>query len=905
MKWHQFEASAALKELKSGLATGLSDPEIERLTALHGRNELIVTAVKNPWLILWDQFTSLMAVILILAAVVSALLADYADAIAITAIVIINAIIGFSHEFRAEKAIAALKQLAVPLVRVRRNGVVQELPSFSLVPGDIVLLEAGNVVSADCRLLEVADLQAQESALTGESASIRKTTAALSGADVQIGDRLNMVFMGTFIVAGRGQAVVTGTGMNTELGQIATMIQKVDSEETPLQRRLGQLGKRLALLALLLVALIFTIGLLRGEELRLMLLTAVSIGVAAIPEGLPTVVMIALALGAQRMLARNALVRKLPAVETLGSVTVICSDKTGTLTQNRMKVATIQLADKRVDLAQNSNQAKSEPGMGILLAGCALCNDAVVPKESDASPVPLGDPTETALAVVASEFGLWKSDLDRSFPRIGEIPFTSERKRMTTVHQIPSTEAGVPELTQICKDAGAPCIALTKGAADVLLGISDSIWVNAKIEPLNDEWRSRISTNCNAMAQDGMRVLGHAFRPLLEVPTDWSHALLEQKLTFIGSTGIIDPPRIEVSAAVATCKAAGIRTVMITGDHPLTAQSIANQLGISGSGRILTGTDLDPMTDESLEQLSDETAVYARVSPQHKLKIIQSLQRRGHIVAMTGDGVNDAPALKKADIGVAMGVVGTDVAKEAADMVLLDDNFATIVAAVEEGRVIYDNIRKFAKYILTTNSAEIWVMLLAPILGMPIPLLPLQILWMNLITDGFPALALGVEPAERDIMLHPPHPPTESLFSRGLGRHVLLVGLLMGLISLSVGYFYWQSNHSNWRTVLFTTLTLSQMAHVLAIRSERQSLFQIGILSNKYLVAALSLTAVLQLGLIYLPFLQSVFSTSFLPAWDLGIAIAASSIIFWIVELEKWVQRRNAKQVNASVRIME
>ena len=698
MKWHQFEAAAVLRELNSGLTTGLSDAEIERRIKQYGRNELIVNAVKNPWLILWEQFTSLMAVILILAAVVSAILADYADALAISAIVIINAIIGFSHEFRAEKAIAALKKLAVPLVRVRRNGLVQELPSYHLVPGDIVLLEAGNVVAADCRLLEVADLQAQESALTGESASIKKTTAALSGSDVQIGDRLNMVFMGTFIVAGLGQAVVTGTGMNTELGQIATMIQKVDREETPLQRRLGQLGKRLAVLALLLVALIFTVGLLRGEELRLMLLTAVSIGVAAIPEGLPTVVMIALALGAQRMLTRKALVRKLPAVETLGSVTVICSDKTGTLTQNRMKVAAIQLVDRRIDLDQNSNQAKSDqrnqPGMGILLAGCALCNDAFVPKNSDAASVPLGDPTETALAVVASEFGVWKSDLDSSFPRIGAIQFTSERKCMTTVHQVPLTEAGVPELTQICKDAGALCIALTKGAADVLLDISDSIWINARIEPLNDDWRSRISTNCNAMAQDGMRVLGHAFRPLLEVPTDWNPTLLEQKLTFIGSTGIIDPPRIEVSAAVATCKAAGIRTVMITGDHPLTAQSIANQLGISGSGRILAGTDLGPMTDESLERLSDETAVYARVSPQHKLKIIQSLQRRGHIVAMTGDGVNDAPALKKADIGVAMGVVGTDVAKEAADMVLLDDNFATIVAAVEEGRVIYDNIRK-------------------------------------------------------------------------------------------------------------------------------------------------------------------------------------------------------------------
>ncbi len=898
MKWHQFEASVVLKELNSELTAGLSDAEIERRITQYGRNELIVTAVKNPWLILWEQFTSLMAVILILAAAVSALLSDYPDAIAISAIVIINAIIGFSHEFRAEKAIAALKQLAVPLVRVRRNGVVQELPSFNLVPGDIVFLEAGNVVAGDCRLLEVADLQAQESALTGESASIRKTTAALSGADVQIGDRLNMVFMGTFIVAGRGQAVVTGTGMNTELGQIARMIQKVDREETPLQRRLGQLGKRLAVVALLLVAVIFTVGLLRGENLRLMLLTAVSIGVAAIPEGLPTVVMIALALGAQRMLARKALVRKLPAVETLGSVTVICSDKTGTLTQNRMKVATIQLADRRIDLTQNSDRSKSDqskqPGMGILLAGCALCNDAVVPKEGDAAKAPLGDPTETALAVVASEFGLWKSDLDSSFPRIGEIQFTSERKRMTTVHQVPSTEAGVPELTQICKDAGAPCIALTKGAADVLLEISDSIWVNSKIEPLNEEWRSRIITNLNAMAQDGMRVLGHAFRPLLEVPTDWNHTVLEQKLTFIGSTGIIDPPRIEVSAAVATCKAAGIRTIMITGDHPLTAQSIASQLGITGSGRILTGTDLDPMTDESLEQLSDETAVYARVSPQHKLKIIQSLQNRGHIVAMTGDGVNDAPALKKADIGVAMGVIGTDVAKEAADMVLLDDNFATIVAAVEEGRVIYDNIRKFVKYILTTNSAEIWVMLLAPLLGMPIPLLPLQILWMNLITDGFPALALGVEPAERDTMLHPPHPPSESLFSRGLGRHVLLVGLLMGLLSLSLGYYYWQSNQSNWRTILFTTLTLSQMTHALAIRSERQSLFQIGLLSNKYLLVALLLTVILQLGLIYVPFLQSVFSTSFLSAWDLSLVVAASSIIFWIVEMEKWVQRRKS-----------
>ena len=903
MNWHQLDPSAVLRESGTDAAIGLTEPEAARRLTQHGRNELTGTGIRSPWRILWDQLTAFMVVILIVAAVVSALLADYKDAAAIGAIVLLNAMLGFSQEYRAEKAMAALRKLSVPLSRARRAGEVREVSSLDLVPGDIVFLEAGNFVAADGRVLESADLQTHEAALTGESEPIRKSVAAIDKPDMPLGDRRNMVYRGTFVTAGRGTAVVTETGMRSELGRIAALIQTVEQEATPLQRRLEQLGKGLAGAALSIVAVIFVLGLLRGEELKLLLLTAVSIGVAAVPEGLPAVVTIALTLGAQRMLKRRVLVRRLAAVETLGSVTVICSDKTGTLTENRMTATTLQVADHALDVANAARSGTSNAELplsaNLLLVGGALCNDALLhpgTAQQD-SPAPLGDPTEVALAVVAANFGLSKARLEQDLPRVAEVPFDSGRKRMTTVHNLPSDPARTPAAVRALLN-GAPLttrIAFTKGAVDGLLSISTSVWVDGRMEPLDQVWRKRVVQANEELAGKGMRVLGVAFRRL-DSTNSVVDQTLERELVLVGMVGIIDPARPEAAAAVATCQSAGIRAVMITGDHPLTARYIAGQLGITSEGSILTGPELERMPVDELERLTESTSLYARVSPEHKLKIVEGLQRQGHIVAMTGDGVNDAPALKKADIGIAMGVTGTDVAKEAADMVLLDDNFATIVAAVEEGRVIYDNVRKFIKYILATNSGEIWVMLVAPLAGMPLPLLPLQILWMNLVTDGLPALALGIEPPEDDVMRRPPHSPDENIFARGLGRHVIWVGLLMGVLCLGIGYRYWSLGDPAWQTMLFTTLTFSQMAHVMAIRSEHQSLFRIGLLSNKPLLGAVVLTFVLQLGLVYVPFLQAFFKTAPLLPEDLALCLALSLTVFLAVELEKWLSRQRRRR---------
>ena len=849
-----------------------------------------------------------MVVILIVAAVVSGALGDWKDAIAILAIVVLNAVLGFSQEFRAEKAMAALKQLAVPTVKVRRDGHVIEISARDLVPGDVVLLEAGALVPADGRLLESFNLRVDEAALTGESEPVEKHTRALDRAELPVGDRLNMVYMGTIVTYGRGAAIITETGMNTELGRIAELIQTVERESTPLQRRLEQLGRGLAVAALVIVAVVFVLGLLRGEDWQLMLLTAISMAVAAVPEGLPAVVTIALALGAQRMLKRQALIRKLPAVETLGSVTVICSDKTGTLTENRMTVTVLDvlgetqqvdtLLRKGVPVADVECLPGERPpvrSLALLTKAAALSNDAMLESTADGGYQAVGDPTEGALVVAAAELGLVKADLDTRWPRIAEVPFTSERKRMTTVHRV-----GVaPELTDAPWCYG-PLVAFAKGAVDSLLEISDRVWTGDEDVPLTEEMKARIVAANDQLAGQGQRVLGVAFRPLDEMPGEapdraFDEAALEQEMTFIGLVAMIDPPRPEVREAVATAKTAGIRPVMITGDHPLTARQIAWELDIATDGQPLTGRDLAQMTVDDLEEVVEEVAVYARVSPEHKLKIVQALQDRGQIVAMTGDGVNDAPALKKADIGVAMGITGTDVSKEAADMVLLDDNFATIVAAVKEGRTIYDNIRKFIKYTLTSNAGEIWVMLLAPLAGMPLPLLPLQILWINLVTDGLPGLALGVEPPERDTMRRPPHDPQENIFGRGLGRHVAWVGLLMGLVSLGMGYWTWRTGWDNWQTRIFTTVTLSQMGHALAVRS-RDSLFKVGLLSNKALLGAVLLTFVLQMAVVYVPFLQNLFKTDALSLGELLLSLVLSTVVFWGVELEKWLMRRGKER---------
>jgi Ca2+-transporting ATPase len=702
------------------------------------------------------------------------------------------------------------------------------------------------------------------------------------------------------VTNGRAQAAVTETGMGTELGRIALLIHGVDRAPTPLQRRLNQLAKTLAATALAIVTLIFVLGLLRGGPLKLMFLAAVSLGVAAVPEGLPAVVTIALTLGAQRMLKRKALIRKLSAVEALGSVNVICSDKTGTLTENRMAVAVLELADRTVQVRDRRIQGTTQgvntpdPGLDLLLLGASLCNDAVLQSNpnSPGDVVAIGDPTEAALLVAALQFGVQKNAAEQILRRVGEVSFSSERKRMTTIQSIPLDRSLLPPALRFAMSDHKPFVAFTKGSVEGLLDLCSKAWVNGKPETLHEGRTQRFLAANNALAANGMRILGVAFRFLDSLPEKFEGQDLEHDLTFLGMLGIVDPPRSEVASAVSVCKNAGIRPVMVTGDHPLTARYVAIELGIMKAEPFLTGPEIDRITPAELQVRSESVPLYARVSPEHKLRIVESLQRGGHIVAMTGDGVNDAPALKKADIGVAMGISGTDVAKAAADVVLLDDNFATIVAAVEEGRVIYDNIRKFIKYILATNSAEIWVMLAAPFFGMPLALLPLQILWMNLMTDGLPALALSAEPPESDTMRRPPYPPSESIFARGMGRHVVWVGLLMGILSLGIGFWYWRTNDLNWQTMIFTTLTFSQMAHILAIRSERQSLFRIGLFSNKALLAAVGLTVILQLALLYVSELRVVFRTTALSPVDLATTAGFAAVIFCAVELEKWFLQR-------------
>ncbi|MFQ5400262.1 MAG: cation-translocating P-type ATPase [Anaerolineae bacterium] len=901
--WYRLDIDETIELLQTDLETGLTEAEASQRLQQVGRNELIDRGSRNPLLILWDQLREIMVVILIIAAVVSAVLGEYNDVIVILAIVVLNAILGFTQEYRAERAIAALKKLAVPTVKVLRDGRLQEISARELVPGDIVKLESGNLVPADGRLLECVNLRVQEAALTGESEAVEKEVTPVLDENPPLGDRGNMVFMGTIIAYGRGMAVVTETGMNTELGNIAELIQEVEQEPTPLQRRLGQLGKTLAWAAMGIIAVVVVLGLLRGEELELLFLTGISMAVAAVPEGLPAVVAITLALGSQRMLKRHALIRKLPAVETLGSVTVICSDKTGTLTENRMTVTVLDVAGRAQDVETlmddagriydaefSADQPAEERTLSLLIKAGALCNDAILQELPDGSERIIGDPTEGALVVAASRFGLTKKGLEERWPRVAEIPFSSERKRMTTIHEVKvkADRNNVPW-------HGAPYVAFSKGAVDSLLQVSDKVWLGDEVVPLDDVVRERIVAADARMAQQGQRVLGVAFRPLQSAELGQDADELEAHHIMIGLVGMIDPPRPEAKDAVVRARTAGIRPVMITGDHPLTALHIAQKLTIADGGRSLTGYELSQMSLAELEAQVEDVSVYARVSPEHKLNIVEALQDKGEIVAMTGDGVNDAPALKRADIGVAMGVTGTDVSKEAADMVLLDDNFATIVAAVEEGRVIFDNIRKFIKYTLSSNTGELIVMLVAPFLGMPLPLVPLQILWINLVTDGLPGLALAVESSEPGIMKRDPFHPKESIFSRGMGQRILWIGLLMGVVSLGIGYAYWRVDPNGpWQTITFTTLTLAQMGNALAIRSNRESLFSIGLFSNQLMVIAVGLTFVLQLALIYVPFLQTFFRTTALSIRDLTASLIASAAIFVAVELEKWVRRRRA-----------
>ncbi|MFN8465278.1 MAG: cation-translocating P-type ATPase [Caldilineaceae bacterium] len=901
--WHTLTPQATVHTLSSDADSGLAVDEAARRLGEGGPNELVERDSRSPWLLLWQQLTAVMVLILIAAAVLSLVLGKYLEAGAIGAIVILFALLGFFQEYRAEKAIAALKKLAVPAVRVLRGGRLQEIAARDLVPGDVIVLEAGSVVPADARILTSANLRIQEAALTGESEAVEKTTGPLTLVDAPLGDRRNLAYMGTQVTYGRGTAIVVATGMNTELGRIATLLQDVGAEVTPLQQRLDSVGKWLALAGVVVALLILGGGLFVGESLGEMLLTAISVAVAVIPEGLPAVVTFTLAVGAQRMLRRNALIRKLPAVETLGSVTVIASDKTGTLTENRMTVTAIDAGGCRVDMIELLRHAAPPPAaipdeVRTLLAAATLCNDAELsagdPAGNSALQI-IGDPTEGALVVAAARNKIAAAAVRSQYPRVAELPFDSDRKRMTTVHRVPGTSSAPQVLGPLVPPA--PYLAITKGAVDGLLDLSTAIWRDGESLPMTSAARAEITATNDELAANGMRVLGVAFRPLA-APTVEN---VEQDLVFVGLVAMIDPPRPEVRAAVARCIAAGIRPIMITGDHPLTASYIARDLGIATDEQVLTGNDIDKFDQAELEAAAAKVSVFARVSPEHKLRLVEALQNQGHVVAMTGDGVNDAPALKKADIGVAMGITGTDVSKEAADMVLRDDNFSTIVAAVEEGRVIYDNLRRFVKFAVAGNIGKIAVMLFWPLLlylfGLPlteaVALLPLQLLWLNLLTDGLLGLSMGSEPAERNVMQRPPHSPQEGIFARGMGLQTAWVGALVGLLALAVGGAYYFQGLPQWQTMIFMTLAVLQIFQALATRSNTESLFAIGVFSNRVMWGAIAGVAALQFAAVYVPPLSSVFlRTVPLTAQDLGITVAAGLILFAAIELEKWILRR-------------
>jgi len=896
--WHTREAEDVLLQWSSSENGLASAGAAERLKA-GGPNELEERRGKGPLRMLWEQFTETMVLILIAAAVISALLGKGTETIAILAIVVLFAVLGFLQEYRAERAMAALRQMAAPAVRVRRDGQVSEIPARELVAGDIVLLEAGNSVPADLRLLESAQLKIQEAALTGESEPTEKSVEPIADVALPLGDRRNMAYLGTSVTYGRGRGAVVATGMHTELGRIAALIQDVAPQRTPLQRRIDQLARTLAAAGALAALLVAVVGWWSGEPLADMLLTAVSVAVAVVPEGLPAVVTITLALGAQRMLRRNALIRKLPAVETLGAVTVICSDKTGTLTENRMTVTVIDAAGERLDLMETLRRHRpavtadecrlsaawdAPLPIRLALAAGALCNDAVLrPDPGPGCFSAIGDPTEGALLVAAARTGMFPDRLQAAAPRVAELPFDSNRKRMTTVHRLTDD---LPEALLPFKGTGH--VAFTKGAADGLLALTAQVWDGERPEPLTDAWRKRIRAASEHMAREGMRVLGVACRRFKAAPVSADAGRIEDDLTFLGLIGLMDPPRAAVRPAVATCKAAGIRPVMITGDHPLTAVAIARDLGIADRPEAVTGDALNRMGPSELAAIVDQVTVWARVSPEDKLRIVDALKQRGQVAAMTGDGVNDAPALKKADIGVAMGITGTDVAKEAADMVLVDDNFATIVASVEEGRVIYANLMRFIKFSLGGNLGKVLVMLAAPLLGINVALRPLQLLWLNLLTDGLMGLGLGVEPAEADVMHRPPRPPAAPVLDKAARLHIGWVGIVIAAATLWLGAAYFdplQPEDTTWQTMIFAALGFTQIGHALGLRASGRS--SVSVRSNP-LMALLTLTTLaLQLAVIYIPFLDRFFGLTPLPLEDLGLACTMGVLTWAGVQIEK------------------
>ena len=884
-----------VKGLQTDLARGLSQGEAQARIDKFGANELSERPRPGFLALLADQFNNYLVIILIVAALVSLALGEYVDSIAIMVIVVLNAVVGVIQESKAERALEALKKMAAPNAQVIRDGRQTSIPGREIVAGDIVLLEAGNYVPADLRLVESVNLKIEEASLTGESLPVEKNAGVVLDSEIPLGDRKNTAFMSTLITYGRGKGLVTGTGMNTQIGLIAEMIQSFEAEDTPLQKKLEHLGKVLGSACLAICALVFIFGLFRDTHLVDALnggfldyltaektvivnlfMTAVSLAIAAVPEGLPAIVTICLALGMQRMIKHNALIRKLPAVETLGCATVICSDKTGTLTQNEMTVVQGWAGGKRFRISgegygpngaffigNDPFDPRSDADTSLLLNGALICNDARLEETSDEAGQRswqiVGDPTEGALVVAAAKSGAQRGDLDKAWPRVQEIPFDSERKRMSTIHRIDDTRAGA-----LLPDA-APFMALVKGAPDVILDLCGQWLESGRGVSLNEVQRRLILEQNHDMASQALRVLAVAYRPLPENPSNVNPETIEKDLIFVGLLGMIDPPRPEVIDALQVARTAGLKCIMVTGDYKDTAEAIARDIGLlTPGGLVLTGAEIEKLSDQELADRADQLTVCCRVSPQHKTRIVDALKSRGHVVAMTGDGVNDAPALKRANIGIAMGVSGSDVAKQTADMVLTDDNFASIVAAVEQGRIIYSNIRKFVYFLLACNVGEILIIFGSMLAGMPIPLRPVQLLWLNLVSDGAPALALGLEKGDPDVMKQPPRSPTEPVINRDMAIGIGVVSVVDALAILGVFYLALQRYPDHLaaaQTIAFATLCVSELIRAFTARSERHSVFSIGVFSNRWMVWAVGVSFLLVLTVIYVPFLRPFFDT--------------------------------------------
>ncbi|MDD5584183.1 MAG: calcium-transporting P-type ATPase, PMR1-type [Candidatus Omnitrophica bacterium] len=891
--WWHLDIQEAIKMQGANLSQGLSIQEVKTRLDKYGPNQLREAKGRSPISIFLEQFQDFIVWVLIGAAFVSGFLQEWIDSLAIIAIVIVNAILGFIQEYRAEKSLAALKNLSSPFSKVIRDGQHKAVPSSGLVPGDVIEIEAGDSVPADSRLVWIsANFGVQEASLTGESTPVAKTTRALEKKDIPLADRANMVYMGTSVASGKAKALVVYTGMQTELGKIAGLVQAIVHETTPLQKKLEEFGKWIVYLCFVMVGMVFLLGWLRGGKIVDVFLTSVSLAVAAIPEGLPAVVTIALALGVHRMVRRHAFIRKLPSVETLGCATVICSDKTGTLTKNEMTVQRIFAGGKLFEatgigyaptgeflFGKKQIRIANYPDLQNMLRCGVLCNGAQLVENSGVYKI-VGDPTEGALLTVAGKAGIAREKSEEDFLFIDEIPFDSDRKKMT-----------------IIRKHGEQTIAFVKGAPDILLDDCIYIEENGVTRKLTEPDRANIQKINNELAGEAMRVLAVAYRELDKSHEKHDAKITERELTFVGLVAMIDPPREEVKKAIQECKAAGIKTVMITGDHKNTAVAIARALGFFNDNSLaLSGEELDKLSDDELYKEVRNISVYARVSPEHKLRVVRAWRRHGEVVAMTGDGVNDAPALKEADIGVAMGITGTDVTKEVSDMVVTDDNFASIVAAVEEGRGIYDNIKKFIHYLLSCNAGEILVMFVSSLIGLPAPLLPIHILWVNLVTDGLPALALGVDPVDSNIMKRSPRKSTEAVMTKERVILMLAQGSLIAFCSLlafAFVLFIEKEGIVRARTAAFIVLACSQLFHSFNCRSMTESLFKLGVFTNKKLVLATFVSFLLQMMVVYAPFLQKVFKTEPLGLFDWCFVLGVSSFPLWAMEAWKWKQKED------------